>query len=90
MLDRVAALEPELLGKQDARLGVLVKRPKPIQERRIDLPTIGPATVERAAKAGLAGIGLEEEGALLLNRAGIAELCDQTGLFVFGFPKNWI
>lgn len=89
MLERVALLEPELRGTSANRIGVLVKRPKPIQERRIDLPTIGPVTVERAAEAGLAGIGLEADGALLLGRDRIGALCDKYGLFLYGFPGDW-
>ncbi|MDZ7906677.1 MAG: UDP-2,3-diacylglucosamine diphosphatase LpxI [Cypionkella sp.] len=36
--------------------GVFYKSAKPGQDRRIDLPTIGPRTVEMAAKAGLGAI----------------------------------
>lgn len=89
MLERVASLDEEIRGSVGDRKGVLVKRPKPIQERRIDLPTIGPATIEGAAQAGLCGIGLEAEGALLLNRDKIGALCEEKGVFLFGFPKNW-
>ena len=39
-----------------AGVGVLVKAPKPQQDRRFDLPAIGPHTVEDVARAGLAGI----------------------------------
>ncbi|MEM5517480.1 UDP-2,3-diacylglucosamine diphosphatase LpxI [Henriciella sp. AS95] len=89
MLQRVADLEPELRGSSREPKGVLVKRPKPIQERRIDLPTIGPATVQKAVEAGLVGIGVEEGGALLLNRADIEALCKQHGVFVYGFTPAW-
>lgn len=89
MLERVATLEPEIRGDAAARRGVLVKRPKPIQERRIDLPTIGPATVKLAAAAGLAGIGVEADGALLLQRAEIKALCEEHGVFVYAFPSDW-
>jgi len=71
------------------RRGVLVKRPKPIQERRIDLPTIGPSTIERAAACGLAGIGVEGGGALLIERERIAALCKTHGVFLYGFPAGW-
>ena len=67
-----------------ARQGVLVKRPKPGQDRRFDLPGIGPQTVELAAEAGLAGIAVEA-GAVLL--AGVDELVDKAnaaGLFLYG------
>ena len=39
--------------------GVLVKRTKPGQDIRVDMPTIGPATVEGARAAGLNGIAVE-------------------------------
>ncbi|MEQ9314207.1 MAG: UDP-2,3-diacylglucosamine diphosphatase LpxI [Henriciella sp.] len=89
MLERVTQLEPEIRGDASARRGVLVKRPKPIQERRIDLPTIGPATVRRAAAAGLAGIGVESDGALLLQREEIERLCASHGVFVYAFSPDW-
>jgi UDP-2,3-diacylglucosamine hydrolase len=65
--------------------GVLVKRPKPQQEKRIDLPTIGPATVVNAHAAGLAGIAVEAGGALILNLSALKQEADRLGLFVFGF-----
>ena len=39
-------------------IGVLVKAPKRDQDRRFDLPSIGPQTVEGVARAGLAGIAV--------------------------------
>jgi hypothetical protein len=89
MLSRCAALDAELLGTSQQRRGVLVKRPKPIQERRIDLPAIGVRTVEGAAAAGLAGIGFEADGALLLDEAAVRARANALGLFLYGFPKDW-
>lgn len=88
MLDRVAALPPEVRGSETARRGVLVKRPKPQQERRIDLPTIGAATVERAARAGLAGIAVEAQGALIVGRDKAVARADELGLFIYGFTAD--
>jgi len=85
MLARVAALPERLRGTQQSRRGALVKRPKPIQERRIDLPTIGMRTLEGAARAGLAGIAVEAGGALVVRRAELIAAADAAGLFVFGF-----
>src|SRR5262249_11377765 len=48
--------------------GVLVKLSKPGQERRADLPTLGPVTIANAAAAGLRGIAFEAGGALLADR----------------------
>lgn len=89
MLRRVIELDPALKGTTEIRKGVLVKRPKPIQERRIDLPTIGPETIHAVSQAGLAGIGLEENGALLVGREKIESLCAAHDVFVFGFPAEW-
>jgi len=64
--------------------GVLVKIRKPQQDRRLDLPTFGVVTVERAATAGLRGIAVEAGGSLLMGRAAVAETADRLGLFVVG------
>lgn len=89
MLQRCAALPEQIRGTRTAPRGVLVKRPKPQQERRIDLPTIGLKTIEGAAEAGLAGIGYEADGALLLNSEAIQSRASALGLFLFGFPRDW-
>jgi DUF1009 family protein len=68
--------------------GVLVKRPKPNQERRIDLPTSGLATSERAAMAGLAGVAVEADGALIVGRDAAVKRADELGLFIYGFGKD--
>lgn len=75
------------LPKTASPRGVLVKRPKPQQERRIDLPTIGPDTLRNAAAAGLAGVAVEAGGALLIDRELTIEAADAAGLFLVGFTK---
>ncbi len=84
MLARTAGLPREIRGDASERRGVLVKIPKPGQDRRIDLPTIGVATVEGVAKAGLAGIVVQEGGALIVDRAAVARAADIAGVFVTG------
>ena len=59
------------------------KAPKPGQERRIDLPTIGPQTVAGAAKAGLAGLVIEAGGVIVLAREAVIAACDAAGLFLW-------
>ena len=71
----------------DARRGVLVKRPKPIQERRIDLPVVGMRTIEGAARAGLAGIAVEAHGALAVRRDEMIAEANKRGLFLYGFTR---
>jgi UDP-2,3-diacylglucosamine hydrolase len=87
MLRRCAELPEAIRGKPEAPCGVLAKAPKPIQERRIDLPTIGLATIQRAAKAGLAGIVGEAGGLIVLDRDAVIEAADEMGLFVYGAPR---
>ena len=53
MIARCAELRKGASGRRRGLAGVLVKAPKPGQEERVDLPTIGPDTVESAARAGL-------------------------------------
>jgi len=85
MLRRVAEeVAPALRGEAGRRRGVLAKAPKPIQETRVDLPTIGPATVRGAARAGLAGLVGEAGRTLVLDREGLVALADELGLFVLG------
>jgi hypothetical protein len=66
--------------------GVLVKCAKPGQERRADLPTIGPHTVAAAAAAGLVGIAVSAGSTVLVDRAAIVASTDRAGLFVVGVP----
>jgi UDP-2,3-diacylglucosamine hydrolase len=78
MLARAAQLH------RDGPGGVLVKVRKPGQEPRADLPTIGVATVEAAAAAGLRGIAVEAGGALLIDPEKIIRAADNAGLFLLG------
>ncbi|MBX3482184.1 LpxI family protein [Phenylobacterium sp.] len=84
MLARVAGLPAHLRGRAGAGLGVLAKAPKPIQETRVDLPTIGLATVQGVARAGLAGIVGEAGGLLVLDREAVIALADELGVFILG------
>ncbi|MCR5875640.1 UDP-2,3-diacylglucosamine diphosphatase LpxI [Phenylobacterium sp. J426] len=84
MLTRVAGLPAHLRGSPGAGRGVLAKAPKPIQETRVDLPTIGPATVEGVARAGLVGIVGEAGRLLVLDRAAVIARADELGVFILG------
>ena len=63
--------------------GTFYKAPKPGQDRRIDLPTIGVRTVQNAARAGLAGIAWEAGGVILLDRAAMVAEAEALGLFLW-------
>ena len=68
----------------DGAGGVLVKVSKPGQERRIDLPVIGPSTVAAAAAAGLRGIAVEAGLALIVEREATVSAADEAGIFLLG------
>ena len=78
MLSRCAALARPGAG------GVLVKLVKPGQDRRADLPTIGPDTIRNAAAAGLRGVAFEAGGTILADRPALIAEADAAGLFLLG------
>ena len=84
MLERCAELRRSGRARGRGLTGVLVKAPKPGQEERVDLPTIGPETVRRAAAASLAGIALAAGQVLIVERAATIEAADRHGLFLVG------
>ncbi|RRN63167.1 LpxI family protein [Caulobacter sp. 602-1] len=84
MLRRVAELPQAIRGSAERPRGVLAKAPKPIQETKVDLPTIGVATIQRAARAGLAGVVGEAGGLLVVDRKAVMACADDLGLFVLG------
>lgn len=83
MLERVGSLrQPDRPG------GVLVKMAKPGQERRADLPTIGPRTVAGAMAAGLRGIAMEAGATLITDPAACIAMADEAGLFLAGIGSG--
>src|SRR5262245_55920086 len=82
MLQRVAALP--FRGGLGLPAGVLTKGPKPGQELRVDMPAIGPHTIERAAAAGLAGVAVETGAVLIVDRADTIGIADARGCALEG------
>jgi UDP-2,3-diacylglucosamine hydrolase len=78
MLLRAGALRRDGIG------GVLVKLVKPGQDKRADLPTIGPETVRNAASAGLRGLAFEAGATILAEREACLAAADSAGLFLLG------
>jgi DUF1009 family protein len=68
--------------------GVLVKLVKPGQDRRTDLPTIGPGTVRAAAASGLRGVAFEAGGTILADREAAIAAADRAGLFLLGISAT--
>jgi len=88
MLKRIAELPERLRGRPGKPRGVLVKAPKPIQDRKTDLPVIGVETVRNAIGAGLSGIAVEANGALVVDRADVVRAADAAGLFILGIVPD--
>jgi DUF1009 family protein len=88
MLARVADLRRDKRVPLTGRIGVLVKGPKPHQDRRLDFPSIGAETIRAAAAAGLAGIAVEARGAITADLGAIVAAADAAGLFVAGVAAD--
>ena len=84
MLERVAALRAAGKLRLKGRAGVLIKAPKRGQDLRIDLPAVGPRTLELAAAAELEGVSLAAGKVLVLDREELARQADAAGLFLQG------
>lgn len=68
--------------------GVLVKRPKPGQDLRVDLPAIGPDTVQKVVDARLSGIAAMSGHVLAASRFELINAAERESIFVVGMPDN--
>jgi UDP-2,3-diacylglucosamine hydrolase len=82
MLQRAGGLRREGPG------GTLVKILKPGQDRRVDLPTIGEATVLAAAGAGLRGIAIEANGTIVVDRVATVAAAEAAGMFLVAIDPH--
>jgi UDP-2,3-diacylglucosamine hydrolase len=69
-------------------IGVLVKAPKPGQDRRFDLPSIGPRTIEYVARAGLAGLAVTAGSTMIAEADKVAAAADREGIFLTGVRED--
>ena len=84
MLERIAELRTHGRVATGKGVGVLIKAPKSTQDRRLDMPAIGPKTVEAAARAGLAGIAVVAGSTIIAEPQQVARAADAAKLFVYG------
>lgn len=68
--------------------GALVKCFKPQQDRRADLPAIGPDTIPAAKAAGLAGIALDAGRTFMLDFERTVAAADVAGLYIVGIEPQ--
>jgi hypothetical protein len=88
MLARVAELRAAGRIGAPAGIGVLVKAPKPGQDHRFDLPSIGPNTVAGVARAKLAGIAVLGGTTVIAEPERVVSEADRAGVFVVGIPPG--
>ena len=72
-----------LPAKARGMRAILCKGPKQGQIREIDMPTIGPATIEAAHRAGLAGVVVDAGDVIVLEREECARLADSYGMVLW-------
>lgn len=78
LIKRCAELREEQEG------GVLIKLCKPHQDKRLDLPCIGPDTIKNIAKYGYKGIVVEAKKSIMLSSAKTIKLADDNKIFIYG------
>ncbi|MGR4000553.1 MAG: LpxI family protein [Alphaproteobacteria bacterium] len=61
---------------------------RPNQDARLDLPSMGPQTIEAAQIARLKGVALEAGASLLLERERTLAMADTAGIFVYGWNRS--
>lgn len=79
----LASLAEGRRPRADPSGGLLFKAPKPDQDRRVDLPTIGPGTVSGAAAAELHGVVIEAGGVMVMDFDRTLAAADEAGLFLW-------
>jgi hypothetical protein len=85
MLARLADMRANGRLRLSGLAGVLIKAPKRGQDLRLDMPAIGPKTIEGAAKARLRGVAAAAGQVLILERERCAREADAAVMFVAGF-----
>lgn len=87
MLLRVAELRKNGRLRAAKGCGVLVKAAKPGQDRRFDLPSVGPQTVEGVVRAGLAGLAVEAGSSIVAEPVRMVTEADRAGVFIVGAER---
>ncbi len=88
LLARIADLRRQGRVVTPPGVGVLVKAPKPGQDRRFDLPAIGPQTVENVSHAGLAGLAVAAGGTIIAEAGQAVAAADRAKIFLLGVREE--
>ena len=84
MLTRVADMRANGRLRAAAGSGVLVKAAKSAQDRRFDLPAIGPQTIAGVQRAGLGGIAVIAGETIMAEPEEVVGQADRANIFVVG------
>ncbi len=84
MLARVAEMRANRRVRTATGAGVLVKAAKAAQDRRVDLPSIGPQTVAGVQHAGLGGIAIVAGETIIAEPEQVVAQADRMNIFVIG------
>jgi DUF1009 family protein len=69
------------LGKGDV---MVIKVCKPRQDRRLDLPVVGPTTISTLIKAGASALAVEAGKTIVVDKEEVIQAADQDGLCLIG------
>ena len=68
--------------------GILLKGTKTKQDKRFDLPTIGPKTLELVYKAGIRGLVVESGNVIFIDKEEVVKLANSLNLFIWSRNIN--
>ena len=84
MIERAGSLQRNVSGP------ILIKISKTNQDKRVDLPTAGPETINNAIRSGFQGLALEANNSLLLDKDRVIEIAEKNSFFVIGVDQSKI
>ena len=84
MIERAGSLQRDVSGP------ILIKISKANQDKRVDLPTAGPETVNNAIRSGFQGLALEANNSLLLDKDRVIKIAEKNSFFVIGVDQSKI
>ena len=84
MIERAGSLQRNVSGP------ILIKISKTNQDKRVDLPTAGPETVNNAIRSGFQGLALEANNSLLLDKERVIKIAEKNSFFVIGVDQSKI
>lgn len=70
---------------KESKASILIKMMKPNQDKRLDVPVIGKETILNAIRADMAGIAIQEDSVIIIDKEEIVEIANQNKFFIHLF-----